>query len=1272
MAEKILDNMEYSTTALAQAAYVTNTPVTNLLSNDGLETWPTETASNIMQNPKMDSWGTTELIANNGFETWTDSSHCTSWFIWSTSGDAVLARESTIVKSGTYSAKLTAATNSSNTNIACEITNAGGHNLAYWKGRAVTYGAWVYATVPNRARVQIYDGVSNAVSSFHTGNSTWQWLTVTYTIASTATAVYLINLIDSGTVSTSIYVDVASCVEISNLIVNDSFETYTTTPGAPDSWAHYQDGTGGSAAKETTEKKYGSNSCKITKSNSGNSFIQQAFTATSYRSKVIVIGVWVKSATSVANTVVLYVYDDGTGGVWDNVYYQNSAGWEYITVTHAVKSDATNIAVLCLVNTSANAVAYFDGVECYEQIAPRTFVLNNSTTPLSSASPERNIVHTSGGISMKLKQVDWVDGSDYLDCYEDITNLGLHDLTYWKSKVVITGCWVYATVANRARIFIHDGAGGTYSAYHTGNSTWQYLSISRTISSSATYVLVVCQIYGGNTSCYFDDMTAYESLTPTNWTLGGTDGGVEREATIVKSGTYSGKLTRVVSDCWFNQNVTVTPYKGTVVTFGAWVYATVASRVFVQIYDGVNTTNSSYHTGDSTWQFLQVSASISSSATALSVALCVYNGNTSGYIDGAQLISGYAMSDSYNGLNYLNSFSESTIKTQGSNSLKALVSKGSNIISNADLKDEDMADISDWTDNDAGTGVSSQATYDSKSCMKLESGTYGTAQRTIDVGTFGTRTVMSMNVYCDSIGTDAEEASFFFGLSDGTTTAYIRFNSDGLWVYDGSVYNEVGTNIVVQDVWQEWTFDFNWTAKTVDIYLNKVLVQANVDCSNITAGTNGTLAIFQQGRYSVLRTTYIDWVKIGSVPTFTSLVTTPVGGTKTTDGLYTVHKFTTTGTSTFTVPCSGLIDILVVAGGGGGGGAWACGAGGGGGGGLVYSTGVPITPGNHTITVGTGGVGAGNADTVGGTGVDSTFDTTTIVAKGGGGGGGYNSSDQSGNATIGGSGGGGGSVLGTLGAEALGSQGHAGGNGILTDGDNVNARAGGGGGGADVVGSTAGRYYGGNGGDGLAYDIVLEGTDVYYAGGGGGGIRGSGYTVGNGGSGGGGAGSKAGATATTGTANTGGGGGGGGGNGISGTGGTGIVVIRYLTSDFTIPQINRVIASPINLSGIKLFNYDVRASRVGSNFKIGFRDSGGTITEHTPNIAVANTWQTEVVDISGVSDANKDAIDTIIITPRDATVDNTIYIDNIGATYDIFGMVDKKASTVIDIFGVSI
>jgi len=87
--------------------------------------------------------------------------------------------------------------------------------------------------------------------------------------------------------------------------------------------------------------------------------------------------------------------------------------------------------------------------------------------------------------------------------------------------------------------------------------------------------------------------------------------------------------------------------------------------------------------------------------------------------------------------------------------------------------------------------------------------------------------------------------------------------------------------------------------------------------------------------------------------------------------------------------------------------------------------------------------------------------------------------------------------------------------------------------------------------------------------------------------------------------------------------------------------------SIVDLSDQINIKFGVRASRTGSNFKIGIHDFGGITTEHTVNIAEADVWQTETWDISGVANVDKDVIDNIIITILNADAENIFYFDNI-------------------------
>ena len=288
------------------------------------------------------------------------------------------------------------------------------------------------------------------------------------------------------------------------------------------------------------------------------------------------------------------------------------------------------------------------------------------------------------------------------------------------------------------------------------------------------------------------------------------------------------------------------------------------------------------------------------------------------------------------------------------------------------------------------------------------------------------------------------------------------------------------------------------------------------------------------------------------------------GGSVTTSGGFTIHKYTSVGNSSFNVTQGGFVDLLVVGGGGGGGGVI---GGGGGAGGYQYIPFYKIEPGNYSIEVGAGGTGGNGWNApkqYGDKGGPSKFGTVWVDGGGGG-----SAHGGSGNGPFpflcGGSGGGAANQHYRAGLGAAPNAGvfqggansfgyHGGGKGPGSPGGSCfstyGGNAGAGGGGAKGKGDDVrAPYQSSNGGDG--YFNSITGTATGYAGGGGGGNRAPG-NAGSGGAGGGGNGTGSTSTAPNGVTNSGSGGGGGGYNGssgsrIGGNGGPGIVVVRYFT-----------------------------------------------------------------------------------------------------------------------------
>jgi len=142
---------------------------------------------------------------------------------------------------------------------------------------------------------------------------------------------------------------------------------------------------------------------------------------------------------------------------------------------------------------------------------------------------------------------------------------------------------------------------------------------------------------------HFADWVNGTSVAPTEHTLSGASASISRETSIVKIGTYSASVTRVGADASLYHDLSsFADYQGRKITFGCWVYATVASRARLSISDGVGSTNGSYHTGGSSWEFLEVTRNIDIAATRLRSEMQINTGNTTSYFDGGVLCQGDA------------------------------------------------------------------------------------------------------------------------------------------------------------------------------------------------------------------------------------------------------------------------------------------------------------------------------------------------------------------------------------------------------------------------------------------------------------------------------------------------------------------------------------------------------------------------------------------------------------------------------------------------------
>lgn len=145
---------------------------------------------------------TTNCVLNDTFIIWAagDSAAPTGWTLAGTG--AAVARAGTGLadtkrKVGDFCAKLTygSATLTLSQDV---LPTAAFSRVDHLKGEPVGFGAWVWANAASQSRVYVTDGVTTTYSSYHTGDGSWQWLTVEHTLSGSASKLTVGIAVGSG------------------------------------------------------------------------------------------------------------------------------------------------------------------------------------------------------------------------------------------------------------------------------------------------------------------------------------------------------------------------------------------------------------------------------------------------------------------------------------------------------------------------------------------------------------------------------------------------------------------------------------------------------------------------------------------------------------------------------------------------------------------------------------------------------------------------------------------------------------------------------------------------------------------------------------------------------------------------------------------------------------------------------------------------------------------------------------------------------------------
>ncbi|MBN1882805.1 MAG: hypothetical protein JW885_11570 [Deltaproteobacteria bacterium] len=188
-------------------------------------------------------------------------------------------------------------------------------------------------------------------------------------------------------------------------------------------------------------------------------------------------------------------------------------------------------------------------------------------------------------------------------------------------------------------------------------------------------------------------------------------------------------------------------------------------------------------------------------------------------------------------------------------------------IGQGNVHDDDCSSLTGWTDGDL-SGESTQETFQDRDTFKFTIASIGgghKAERYRNVGTLEDSFTVQIRTYFNDIGTTGDADNFLLIVDNGTIVLSVRFGTDGMFIYDGAAWNEVGTNIVEEDTWTVWRLVVDGSlsgSETVDLYKDDFLIESGIDCSDASGATDGLVTLRQEGTTTSGVTSYIDFLKI--------------------------------------------------------------------------------------------------------------------------------------------------------------------------------------------------------------------------------------------------------------------------------------------------------------------------------------------------------------------------------------------------------------------------
>ncbi len=239
------------------------------------------------------------------------------------------------------------------------------------------------------------------------------------------------------------------------------------------------------------------------------------------------------SATKGSFYKLIYYYKNGTqgsgkvrvshtqptgGGVSNELYDATHTDASWTQYTAIFKANSTgNVYITFMVGAqTVTTTALFDTISLY-RIVPACIAADNLGIDGGWWKPNDGMVIYRDDVEIK-------EGATYsIKCVMDAAG---DESIYWKlggqfgilsqsshkpfvGREVTLGCWVKTSTASKTRLIISDSASNTNSSYHTGGGSWEWLEVTKTVSSSTTDFYIRLQVGLSNTAYFCQSMLIF-------------------------------------------------------------------------------------------------------------------------------------------------------------------------------------------------------------------------------------------------------------------------------------------------------------------------------------------------------------------------------------------------------------------------------------------------------------------------------------------------------------------------------------------------------------------------------------------------------------------------------------------------------------------------------------------------------------------------------------------------------------------------------------------